>query len=402
MKFAISLFLILLTVIPLAGRDNDPDRWLRDAPGYDRALELQKESNGPLVVYFYTDWCPYCRSLDNQYLPSQPVRDYLRTVVKVRINPEHGRAERELANRYGVSGYPSYFIIQKASAAPRQISPFRRSGPNLTTAEFAAAMQNAASTPARRVASPQVVRDANAQAVANANKQATSSKMLVASAVESTLPSIDYLVDRYVNARGGRDAQAKLNSRVARGRVDVVGVSFGGTLKTYAKAPNKSLTVMQAEPIGLFKRGYDGQAGWNESAKSGTQPINGFELTSLAIDSDFYRDLKLRQLYLTMKVVGRVREGFRELYKVEATPRAGLPEYLYFDEETGLLTRREIQRQTSAGKSQIEFYYSDWREVDGVKIPFKTTQKIGQTTYLFSLEDVRHNIPVEDSLFKRP
>ncbi|HSE20972.1 MAG TPA: thioredoxin fold domain-containing protein [Pyrinomonadaceae bacterium] len=402
MKFSISLFLILLTVFPLAGRETDPDRWLRDAPGYEQALELQKESNGPLIVYFYTDWCPYCRSLDNQYLPSQPVRDYLRTVVKVRINPEHGRAERELANRYGVTGYPSYFVIQKSSAAPRQISPFRRSGPNLTTAEFAVAMQNVASTTARRLVAPPVVRDANAQAVANASKQASASKMLIAPAVESTLPSIDYLLDRYVNVRGGRDAQTKLNSRVAKGRVDVVGVSFGGTLKTYAKAPNKSLTIMQAEPIGLFKRGYDGQSGWSLSAKSGSELINGFELASLANDSDFYRDLKLRQLYQSLKVVGRVREGFRELYKVEATPRAGLPEYIYFDEETGLLTRRETQRKTSAGMSQIEFYYSDWRDVDGVKIPFKTTQKIGQTTYLFSLEEVRHNVPVEDSLFTRP
>src|SRR5678816_653242 len=212
MKFSTSLFLILLTVFPIAGRDADPDRWLRDAPGYERALELQKESNGPLIVYFYTDWCPYCRSLDNQYLPSQPVRDYLRTVVKVRINPGHGRAERELANRYGVTGYPSYFVIQKAAAAPRQISPFRRGGPNLTTAEFAVAMQNAASTPARRLVAPPAVRDANAQAVANASKQSSASKMLVAPAVESTLPSIDYLLDRYVNVRGGRDAQTKLNS----------------------------------------------------------------------------------------------------------------------------------------------------------------------------------------------
>lgn len=402
MKFSISLLLILITVLPLVGRDTDPDRWLRDAPGYERALELQKESNGPLIVYFYADWCPYCRSLDNQYLPSQPVRDYLRTVVKVRINPEHGRAERALADRYGVTGYPAYFVIQKASATPRQISPFRRGAPNLTTAEFAVAMQNATSMPARRVVAPNVVRDAGSSAVSNATKQTTPSKLLVAPAVESSLPSLDSILDRYVVARGGRDAQSKLNSRVASGRVDVVGVSFGGKLQTYSKAPNKSLTVMQAEPIGLFKRGFDGQSGWNVSEKAGSQPIVGFELASLAIDSDFYRDLKLKQLYQAMKVVGRVHEGFRELYKVEATPRAGLPEYLYFDQETGLLTRRETQRKTSQAIALTEFYYSDWRDVDGVKIPFKTTQTVGKTTYVFSLDDVRHNVPVDESMFKRP
>jgi hypothetical protein len=226
--------------------------------------------------------------------------------------------------------------------------------------------------------------------------------ILVAPAVVASLPSLDSILDRYVTVRGGRDAQSKLNSRVARGRVDVVGVSFGGKLETYSKAPNKSLMIMQAEPIGLFKRGFDGQAGWDVSVKAGSQPIVGFELASLAVDSDFYRDLKLKQLYQSMKVVSRVHEGFRELFKVEATPRAGLPEYLYFEQETGLLTRRETQRKTSQGMSLTEFYYSDWRDIDGVKIPFKTTQTIGKTTYVFSLEDVRHNIPVDESMFNRP
>lgn len=402
MKISISLLLIIATVWPIVARDTDPDRWLRDAPGYERALELQRESNATLIVYFYADWCPYCRSLDNQYLPSQPVRDYLRTVIKVRINPEHGRAERELANRYGVTGYPSYFVIQKPSSAPRQISPFRRGAPNLTTEEFAVAMQNAASMPGRKIVAPTSQSNANTQAVKNATSQTTPSKMLIAPAVADSLPSLNSILDRYVTARGGRDAQSKLSSRVATGRVDVVGVSFGGKLQMYSKAPDKSLTVMRAEPIGLFKRGFDGQSGWSLSEKSGSQPIVGFELASLAVDADFYKDIKLNEVYSSMKVVGRVREGFRELYKVEATPRAGFAEYLFFDAETGLLTRRETQRRTSQGMTRTEFYYSDWRDVDGVKIPFKTTQSIGKTMYVFILEDVKHNVPVDESLFKRP
>ena len=63
------------------------ERWLYGAAGYTRAIELQRELNVPLVVYFYTDWCPYCRALDIDYLPTTPVKDYLRGVVKVRINP---------------------------------------------------------------------------------------------------------------------------------------------------------------------------------------------------------------------------------------------------------------------------------------------------------------------------
>lgn len=110
--------------------------WFYGGAGYTRAVELQKELNVPLVVYFYTDWCSYCRTLDNQYLPSAPVQDYLRGVVKVRINAEQGFAERALAKRYGVSGYPSFFVMRNPATRPVNVSPFRRVG-NLTPTQLA-------------------------------------------------------------------------------------------------------------------------------------------------------------------------------------------------------------------------------------------------------------------------
>ena len=96
------------------------DRWLFGSSGYTRALELQRELKVPLVVYFYADWCGYCRALDSEYLPTAPVQQYLRGVVKVRINPEDGPAEQAIANRYGVTGYPSFFILRNLSA-PRSV-----------------------------------------------------------------------------------------------------------------------------------------------------------------------------------------------------------------------------------------------------------------------------------------
>lgn len=112
------------------------ERWLNGSAGYARALELQKELNVPLVVYFYTDKCTDCRTLDSQYLRATPVQDYLRGVVKVRINPEHGPAARAVAKRYGVKGYPSVFVMRNSAARPVNVSPFRRVG-NLTPTQLA-------------------------------------------------------------------------------------------------------------------------------------------------------------------------------------------------------------------------------------------------------------------------
>ena len=111
--------------------------WLYGAAGYTRAVELQQELKVPLIVYFYADWCSYCRTLDNEYLPSAPVQDYLRGVVKVRINAEQGFAERALAKRFGVTGYPSFFVMRNPAARPVMVTPFRRVGSNLTPTQLA-------------------------------------------------------------------------------------------------------------------------------------------------------------------------------------------------------------------------------------------------------------------------
>ena len=95
------------------------EQWLDGASGYSRALELQRELKVPLIVYFYTDWCPYCHQLDAEYLPNPAVQNYLRGVVKVRINPENGPAERDIADRYSVTGYPRFYVIRNPATAPK-------------------------------------------------------------------------------------------------------------------------------------------------------------------------------------------------------------------------------------------------------------------------------------------
>src|SRR5262245_11310353 len=283
------------------------DVWLRDAPGYARALELQRQMKVPLVVYFYADWCPYCRSLDTQYLPSAPAQQYLKGVLKVRINPEHGSPEREISNRYKVTGYPAFFILGRFGSAPVDVNPFRRGGDNLTPFQFISACRRAALVSAR-TRSP-ISLDKPEGVKVGLSTSSTSAKPLVISpgaepplpAAERPVPTLDEVLTRYEQALGGREAMMKLSSRVAKGKVDVAGVSFGGRMEVYSKAPNRTLTVMDAEPIGVFKRAFDGHTGWSQN-NSGLQSVNGDELTTLAADADFYREIKLRQLYPRMKL----------------------------------------------------------------------------------------------------
>lgn len=398
-KLTLFVAIICLLLLSFSTTNAAPeDRWLNGAAGYARAIQLQRELKVPLIVYFYADWCPYCQRLDSEYLPAAPVQEYLRGVVKVRINPEHGPAEEEIASRYGVTGYPTFLVMRDLFSPPRNIQPFRKGGASLNPADWVAACKGVVSTstpaPGTNISrAPVVVNQPTVKAQIVEVPSSNSPTFIN----DAQLPTLDAVLSKYVTAIGGRDAQRRITSRVSKGRVDVPGISFGGKVEVYAKAPNKSLTVMNVEPAGLLKQGFDGRSGWS----NGSDAANGIERAALA-DADFYREIKLKEQYARIRLLGKVKEGFRQVYLVEAVPRSGAAEHLYFDVESGLLVRRDVPRRTSRGVVQAEVYFNDWRDVDGVKVPFKITQAIQNTKFVITLDEVKQNIPVDDSIFVRP
>jgi thiol-disulfide isomerase/thioredoxin len=125
----------LASLAPAAQHRPVSGSWRSGASGYKDAVDESKSSHAPLVVYFYTDWCGYCRRLDSQYLGSSEMQQFLSTASKVKVNPESGQAERDLANQFGVSGYPAFFVLSSRGGR-QQVHPFR-DGQNQSPAEFA-------------------------------------------------------------------------------------------------------------------------------------------------------------------------------------------------------------------------------------------------------------------------
>lgn len=122
--------------------------WFSGADGYSQAERQRKQANVVMAVYFYTDWCPYCRRLERDILQSEEVDRYFRNVVKVRVNPEDGEDDALLARRYRITGYPSFFIVPPDSTSPKKIHPYKKQGTGwvaMGPADFVKACQQAAS-----------------------------------------------------------------------------------------------------------------------------------------------------------------------------------------------------------------------------------------------------------------
>jgi len=113
--------------LPSPNPVNIPEAWYEGAAGFEEADQLHRASHKAIIVYFYTDWCPYCKQLDSDLFPSPNVSAFLKSVIKVRINPENGERERGLAERFDVHGYPSVFV-ESETERPTKIYPLKRVG----------------------------------------------------------------------------------------------------------------------------------------------------------------------------------------------------------------------------------------------------------------------------------
>ncbi|MFH0985598.1 MAG: thioredoxin family protein [Candidatus Omnitrophota bacterium] len=96
--------------------------WYQGASGYDQAVVEYKSTHKPMVVYMTTAWCPYCRKFEKEVLSSPLVRDAMKDMIKVMINPESGIREDDLASQYRIRGFPSFFLHLPQSSAVVRLS----------------------------------------------------------------------------------------------------------------------------------------------------------------------------------------------------------------------------------------------------------------------------------------
>jgi photosynthetic reaction center cytochrome c subunit len=216
---------------------------------------------------------------------------------------------------------------------------------------------------------------------------------------EAKLPSVDEVIDRYEQAIGGKAALAKIKSRVLKGsRVGADGVLVPE--EVYQKTPNK-LLVITSYPNIVFRSGFNGATGWAKSS-SGDSQMGSEQLAELVRDAESYGNTRLRELYSQMRVEGRTTIGDREAFMISATTRGGLTERLYFDAETGLLVRRYKESKTALGQFPTQTEYEDYKEVDGVKLPFNIRWSMPGRSWGRRIAEVKQNTVIDDAVFNPP
>jgi hypothetical protein len=215
-----------------------------------------------------------------------------------------------------------------------------------------------------------------------------------------TPPTVQQIYDKYVAAVGGADAASKFQTIVFKGTRDSAQGHwpFEATLK----GSDKFVMVTQVPQRGTFSAGLSGANGW-VSNPGLTRALSPSELKDAQHIAEGFRLVKFTPT-ATMRSVGRRKVGDLDAYIVIDRPSEGVSRRYFFDAQTGLLRRIMTLTQTMLSPLLEQADFDDYRDVDGVKIPFvfRISTVDGSGSTVRTVAEVKHGVPVEDKVFEMP
>ncbi|HKE25963.1 MAG TPA: photosynthetic reaction center cytochrome c subunit family protein [Bryobacteraceae bacterium] len=241
-------------------------------------------------------------------------------------------------------------------------------------------------------------------------------------------PAADSIIDKYLKAIGGAEKLAGLKSWVGKGTsVGFGGFGGGGRVQMYAQLPDRRATLIdfpQSPERGDSNRVYNGREGWLRTPLTvlGEYQLTGGELDGARLDAELSFPGQIKQVLTNLRVsmpvmisdlpgpssqtaqqVSMVAVGQDKLVNVvQGDGPHGILCTLYFDQETGLLVRMVRYGKSPIGRVPTQVDFADYREVNGIRLPFRLLFAWMDGRDAIQLTEVQTNVPIDEAKFSKP
>jgi photosynthetic reaction center cytochrome c subunit len=240
-------------------------------------------------------------------------------------------------------------------------------------------------------------------------------------------PSAESILDKYIEAAGGAQRLAGLTSFVGKGTsVSFGGFGGGGDVELVAQAPDKraTITIFKEETgRGDQIRAYDGRTGWLRTPLNvlGEFQLTGTDLDGARVDAQLSFPGQIKQILTNLRTgppttiadlpaptsqsvlqQGLALDQTHVVDVVQGTGPRGLLVTLYFDRQTGLLLRELRYGSSPIGRIPTQIDFADYRDVNGIKFPFRITFAWLDGRDSIVLNNITTNVAIDAAKFGRP
>jgi CubicO group peptidase (beta-lactamase class C family) len=225
----------------------------------------------------------------------------------------------------------------------------------------------------------------------------------------STLISVDELLTKMIAAYGGEENLRKHKSSLTNVEVDLENQGVLGEGLIRAKAPNSTASDMTftalGKKIGSIVSFFDGNGGGELISFGPEETYSGKRLEDIKASADFYDVLNWKQNYKTITVKKMGKVGDEDVYIVEKQREKGTKVTDYISTKSFLVLRRDslVVSETAGIELPQTESFSDYRNVDGVMVPFKmVSNNIANGDIVLRITDIKFDVEIPDSVFHKP
>jgi outer membrane lipoprotein-sorting protein len=235
--------------------------------------------------------------------------------------------------------------------------------------------------------------------------------VLLACAQIAAAQTAEEIIEKSIAAMGGRAAFDKIKTRSMSGTITLntpVG-DIPGSIEILNARPNKARTLIKADlsavgagPLTIDQR-FDGQSGYVVDTLQGNREMTGNQLDNLRNGGFPHAFLNYNDVGFSVKLQGKEKVGNGEAYVLLLEPAKGSTIRQRVDAQTMLPVGFSLTVSVpQMGDIEQTTTLEDYREVDGVKLPFKLTSSSSLQSFTVVLDKVAHNVEVDEKLFVKP
>jgi photosynthetic reaction center cytochrome c subunit len=240
-------------------------------------------------------------------------------------------------------------------------------------------------------------------------------------------PSADQIIDKYLQAVGGQQRLSSVKTFVASGTsVGFGGFGRGGRAQIFSRFPDQRTIIIDFPSTperGHSLRIFDGHQGWVETPLSvlGEYEVTGGELDGFKLDAELAFPAQIRQALSNLHAAtpttisdlpepssqaaeeSKATTGKEHIVNVvQGMGPGGMLATLYFDAESGFLLREVRYSKSPIGRIPTQIDYSDYRDVGGIKMPFRLVFAWLDGRDSIQLDKIQLNAKIDPSKFSKP
>lgn len=215
------------------------------------------------------------------------------------------------------------------------------------------------------------------------------------------LPAADSLIARYIEALGGRERFASLQSLRASGTTLIPAMGLRAEFELVQGAPNRMVLKVVVPGLGEILNGFDGETGWTVDPLVGPALTTGAELVQTAEEAHILATLRDRSLLAQMQTVEETAYAEIPCWRVNLVWVSGRTSSDCYSMESGLLIASEEIQSTAMGEIPSTTLFLEYRDFDGRLFATRIVQQAMGQEQEMRVESVEFN-SVDPAAFEPP